>query len=77
MACGTCAELEYKGNVITVNVVDKGQGVKGWFDLGGPAWRALTGGMPPGRVFLAHTKQKVNNIVGLTALRLALFMGYE
>ena len=32
----------------------------------------------PGRpVFLAHTKQKVNNIVGLTALRLAFFMGYE
>ena len=27
--------------------------------------------------FLAHTKQKVSNIVGLTALRLAFFMGYE
>ena len=23
---------------------------KGWFDLGGPAWRALTGGAPPGHV---------------------------
>ena len=32
---------------------------------------------PVGHVFLAHTKQKVSNIVGLTALRLALFMGYE
>ena len=51
LACGTCAELEYKGNVITVNVVDKGHGVKGWFDLGGPAWRALTSNQPPGRVF--------------------------
>ena len=29
-----------------------------------------------GPAFLAHTKQKVINIVGLTALRLALFMGY-
>ena len=27
--------------------------------------------------FLAHTKQKVSNIVGLTALRLAFFMRYE
>ena len=25
----------------------------------------------------AHTRQKVINIVGLTALRLAFFMGYE
>ena len=32
---------------------------------------------PGGPVFLAHTKQKVNNIVGLAALRLALFKGYE
>ena len=32
---------------------------------------------PGGHAFLAHTKQKVNNIVGLTALRLAFFMGYE
>ena len=31
---------------------------------------------PGGPAFLAHTKQKVN-IVGLTALRLAFFMGYE
>ena len=28
---------------------------------------------PGGPVFLAHTKQKVSNIVGLTALRLAFF----
>ena len=36
-----------------------------WFmHVGGPA-------------FLAHTKQKVSSIVGLTALRLAFFMGYE
>ena len=33
-----------------------------------------TRGLP---AFLAHTKQKVINIVGLTALRLAFFMGYE
>ena len=32
---------------------------------------------PVGPAFLAHTKQKVINIVGLTALRLAFFMGYE
>ena len=32
---------------------------------------------PGGPAFLAHTKQKVINIVGLTALRLAFFMGYE
>ena len=32
---------------------------------------------PGGPSFLAHTKQKVSNIVGLTALRLAFFMGYE
>ena len=30
-----------------------------------------------GPVFLAHTRQKVSNIVGLTALRIAFFMGYE
>ena len=30
-----------------------------------------------GPACLAHTKQKVSNIVGLTALRLAFFMGYE
>ena len=32
---------------------------------------------PGGPAFLAHTKQKVSYIVGITALRLALFMGYE
>ena len=32
---------------------------------------------PGGPAFLAHTKQKVSIIVGLTALRLAIFMGYE
>ena len=32
---------------------------------------------PGGPAFLAHTKQKVSNIVGLTALRLAFFLGYE
>ena len=32
---------------------------------------------PGGPVFLAHTKQKVSNIVGLTALRLAFSMGYK
>ena len=32
---------------------------------------------PGGPAFLAHTEQKVSNIVGLTALRLAFFMGYE
>ena len=30
-----------------------------------------------GPAFLAHARQKVSNIVGLTALRLAFFMGYE
>ena len=29
-----------------------------------------------GTAFLAHTKQKVGNIVDLTVLRLAIFMGY-
>ena len=32
---------------------------------------------PGGPAFLAHTKQKVSNIVGQTALRLPIFMGYE
>ena len=32
---------------------------------------------PGGPAFLGHTKQKVSNIVGLSALRLAFFMGYE
>ena len=32
---------------------------------------------PVGPAFLAHTKQKVNNIVDLTVLRLAFYMGYE
>ena len=32
---------------------------------------------PGGRDCLAHAMQKVINIVGLTALRLAFFMGYE
>jgi len=51
-ACGTCAELEYNGNVITVNVVDRcGACSKGWFDLGGPAWRALTSGALPGHIY--------------------------
>ena len=30
-----------------------------------------------GPAFLAHTKQKVSNIVDLTVLRLAFFTGYE
>ena len=29
------------------------------------------------KAFLAHTKQKFSNIVGLPALRLTFFMGYE
>ena len=29
------------------------------------------------KIVVAHIKQKVSNIVGLTALRLAFFMGYE
>ena len=32
---------------------------------------------PGGPAFLAHFMQKVINIVSLTALRLAFFMGYE
>ena len=32
---------------------------------------------PGGPDFLAHTRQRFSNIVGLTALRLAFFMGYE
>ena len=32
---------------------------------------------PGGPTFLAHTKQKVSNIVDLTVLRLAFFMGYK
>ena len=32
---------------------------------------------PVGPTFLAHTKQKVSNIVDLTVLRLAFFMAYE
>ena len=32
---------------------------------------------PGGSAFLAHTKQRVGNIVGLTALLLAFFLGYE
>ena len=36
------------------------------------------GGHPQvhGPAFLAHARQRVSNIVGLTALRLAFFMGY-
>ena len=66
--CGSCAELQYNGNTIIVNVVDRfiiiiiiylfimiffircGGCSKGWFDLGGPAWRALTNNMAPGHV---------------------------
>ena len=32
---------------------------------------------PGGHVCLANSRQKFSNIVGLTALRLAFFMGYE
>ena len=32
---------------------------------------------PSVHAFLAHTKQKVSNIVGLTTLQLAFYMGYE
>merc|ERR1711953_1347834 len=50
-ACGTCAQLYYRGNTITVNVVDRcGACTKGWFDLGGPAWTKLTGGELPGHI---------------------------
>ena len=68
-SCGSCAELEYQGNIVTVNVVDRcvhnviviiihtclfprcGACSRGWFDLGGPAWRALTNNMAPGHVY--------------------------
>ena len=67
LGCGTCVKLEYQGNTVTVNVVDRCEQAvkvssdadsvfrcwsctKGWFDLGGPAWRTLTGGAPPGHV---------------------------
>jgi len=50
-ACGSCVELEYQGRVITVTVVDRcGACSQGWHDLGGPAWRALTGGAAPGHI---------------------------
>ena len=46
---------------------------KTWKDL----LRYPLGVYAPGRpAFLAHIKLKVSNIVGLTALRLAFFMGY-
>jgi len=46
-ACGTCVEVGYKGRKVIVNVVDRcGACTKGWFDLGGPAWTALTGELP-------------------------------
>jgi len=49
--CGTCAELSYQGRKTIVNVVDRCWGCsKGWFDMGGPAWRDLTGGAPPGHI---------------------------
>ena len=32
---------------------------------------------PGGTAFLAHVRQKFHHIVGLTALWLAFFMGYE
>jgi len=49
--CGSCAELQFNGNTIIVNVADRCGGCsKGWFDLGGPAWRALTNNMAPGHV---------------------------
>ena len=52
LGCGACAELQYEGRTVTVNVVDRCWGCsKGWFDLGGPAWRVLTGGQPPGHVY--------------------------
>ena len=50
--CGSCAELQYQSRTVTVNVVDKCVAcTNGWFDLGGPAWRALTGGQPPGHIY--------------------------
>ena len=52
LGCGACAELEYQGRTVTVNVVDRCWGCsKGWFDLGGRAWRDLTGGQAPGHVY--------------------------
>lgn len=51
-ACGTCALLKYRGRSVVVNIVDRCWGcTKGWFDLGGPAWRELTGGKAPGHIF--------------------------
>ena len=52
------------GLLFWARAVDDLRGREGVYAPGGPA-------------FLAHTKQKVSNIVGLTALRLAFFMGYE
>merc|ERR1719469_40967 len=46
-ACGTCVELGYRGRKVVMNVVDRcGDCSKGWFDMGGPAWTALTGELP-------------------------------
>ena len=42
-----------------------------------PSFSSRVPWSPVGPVFLAHTMQKVSNIVGLTALRLAFFMWYE
>ena len=57
LGCGGCAELEWRGHTVTVNVVDRCGGCsKGWFDLGGPAWRALTGGQPPGHVYAVRSR---------------------
>ena len=42
--------------------------------MGGGTMGVYTPGRP---AFIAQTKQKVSNIVGLTALQLAFFMGYE
>jgi len=49
LGCGACVKLSYKGRTVIVNVVDRCVGCPtGTFDLGGPAWDALTG-EPPGR----------------------------
>ncbi|XP_023347602.1 uncharacterized protein LOC111716389 [Eurytemora carolleeae] len=50
--CGNCAKLRYKGRSVVVNIVDRCWGCSnGWFDMGGPAWRELTGGEPPGHIY--------------------------
>ena len=66
--------LKKSTNLLMLYKYFKSKSIKHFFTI---LYRQVSALKEGGPAFLAHTKQKVSNIVGLTALRPAFFMGYE